>query len=1731
MLVASLVLLAILSNPTLAAKSFRTEQFNYYITDYLAELARLAKTVDKPTADLEAELAAAETADNARLAAVALEKLVSKSPGDAALWLRLADKLAVAEPINDQDGYQLPPKIIGAGLRAYLLATSATDEAAALAIAAQGFGKREYWRPALEAYKESLRLVEDADNRQAYEEMREQHGFRITDYKVENDATPPRVCFELSDPVSNAVTDFAPYFRQEPGSVSAVSVEGTKLCIEGIEHGTRYKVTARKGLPSAVEEDLAKDYDYEFYVRDRNPAVRFSGKSYVLPRTGQNGVPLISVNSSEAKIALYRVGDRSLIDNVIDSNFLSQIDGYAAESIADRKGSKVWEGTLATPAPLNEEVTTAFPVDEALGKLEPGLYVMTAEPASRKADEYENIATQWFVVSDLGLSTMKGNDGLHVSVRSIATASPIESVDIRLIARNNEVLATAKTAADGSAIFDAGLLKGRGGDEPALVVALGPDKDYGFLDITQAAFDLTDRGVAGRDASGAIDAFVYVERGVYRRGEAVHAAVLLRDDRANAVPDAPLTVIVERPDGVEYSRTSLADQGAGGRTLDIPIIKSAAGGTWRVKAYTDPKSAPVGETSFLVEDYIPDRIEFDLTTLSQTASADEVARFAVDGRYLFGAPGAGLELEGDVSVGADDHPFAQWNGYRFGLTDERVDNVQMSAEGLPQTDAKGHADLTLPLPELPTTSRPLKADFTVRMREPGGRAVEKDATLSVRSARPLLGIRPGFDVGGAPEGQPITFDLIAIDPSGKPIEAKTAVWSLKRLTTTYQWFNADGNWRYEAVTRAAKIAGNPISIGADKPATLSQSLAWGEYRLEIAADGFSPASIDFSSGYYYNSGAEADTPDTLQLALDKTSVKTGDTLNLKIDTRFAGKASLQIVGGKLLASKSIDVPEGGVTVPIPVEKGWGTGAYALVTQFRPIDIAAKRMPSRAIGVAWFGIDRDERTLDVKLAPVQTMKPRQPLKIPVKIGGLSAGEQAYVTVAAVDVGILNLTRYKPPAPENYYYDQKRLTAELRDLYGRLIDGMQGARGRIRSGGDSGGAWGAPPPTQPPLSLFSGLGQVGADGTAEVSFDIPAFNGTVRVMAVAWTGTKVGHASTDVIVRDPLVIAGTLPRFLAVGDQSRFRLDLINAEAAPGDYQLAVMVDGPVSADAASLHRTITIGASGTRVPVNIPITAHAAGKATLMAVITGAGGVDIDQTYALSVLPANPMVTRRITKEIAANGGAITISNDLLAEMVAGTGALALSVGPLPELDAAGLIRELDRYPYGCSEQTVSRALPLLYLSDLGASDVIVAGSLKDRLQDAVSRLANRQSANGAFGMWSAGMGDDNLWLSSFVTDFLLRAREKSFAVPEDVLVNALDYLKNTIGNAPDIENGKGEDIAYALYVLARAGRAPAGDLKYLADTKIDDFGSPLARAQIAAALAIIGDKPRADQAFASALAALEAAESNSERPYRYDYGSPLRDASGLLALASDTRSGASVIKAAAQVVISERARTRYTSTQEMTWMVLAARAMAEEAAGLKLNVNGTPQTGALYKLFSEGELEKPYQVTNLNTDPLRAVIAVTGSPTVAEPASSNGLTIARDYYTPSGEPIDPSTVKQNTRLVVVLSATAPGSAEQNGNFLLVDRLPAGFEIENPALVSSGDTSGLSWLEGTSDASHAEFRDDRFVAAFTSAPAKFAYTIRVVAPGAYVHPGASVEDMYRPELNARTGTGAVTVTEP
>ena len=224
--------------------------------------------------------------------------------------------------------------------------------------------------------------------------------------------------------------------------------------------------------------------------------MRLAGKAYVLPSTGQQGIPLVTVNTDAVRVTIYRIGDRSLIDNVLGYDFERNLYQYSLNDIANQKGEEVWTGELDVEKTLNAEITTAFPISDAVPQMAPGIYLLAAQPAGMPGGDYGERTTQWFVVSDYGLTAYSGTDGIHGYVNSLATAEPLEGVEVRLLARNNEVLATEMSDSRGTVTFAPGLARGTGGLAPALLVASGEGGDYAFLNLKQSAFDFTDRGDA-----------------------------------------------------------------------------------------------------------------------------------------------------------------------------------------------------------------------------------------------------------------------------------------------------------------------------------------------------------------------------------------------------------------------------------------------------------------------------------------------------------------------------------------------------------------------------------------------------------------------------------------------------------------------------------------------------------------------------------------------------------------------------------------------------------------------------------------------------------------------------------------------------------------------------------------------------------------------------------------------------------------------------------------------------------------------------------------------------------------------------------------------------------------------------------------------------------------------------------------------------------------------------------
>jgi hypothetical protein len=1715
-----LLLLAVIAFPARAQDLTNyADAADRYLQDIQARYDEVPDPVESRVSRLDGEGEAQRGAWSRAVSA--FERAVALGADDYGVWMGLSEAL---------DKVGRPEQAMAAAYSARLAARRPEEQAKALFQLGGLLDRANRAREAVQVYQAGLNSQWDQGISERMQTLSEATEFRLINATPQLDGEQARVCLQFRNTLPDAKdVHYEDYVKLEPVVTPAFSVTNDTLCLDGLAYDTRYTITVLAGLPSSEGEELAALDKVTVAVGDRTPSVGFPGSTYVLPKVGSSGIPLVSVNVDKAKLQLLRITDRNIVQQIYQGRMGRALDGYERSQVTDELGEQIWKGEVDIESERNKRVTTSIPIAEILPQTTPGVYLLTAETPADEAQSWNYRATQWFVVTDLGLTTMSGGDGLHVFVRSLETGEPEDDVSVRLYARNNEELGTAETDGDGMAVFAPGLVRGEGGRTATAVMAENEDGDFVFLDLTRPAFDLSDRGVEGRLPPGAADAFVYTDRGVYRPGETVQLVALLRDTAGHAMADLPLTVRLYRPDGVMALERTLSDGKVGGFHLPLPISPAARTGTWTAYAYLDPAGPAVGSANFLVEEVVPARIEVKLTPDADHLEPDQPAKVAVDARYLYGAPAADLPVKATLDIARNDAPFANYPGYSFTLADEAVDATQQPLDDL-RTDGEGKTDIELALDALPDTPQPLKATLSVEVYEFGGRPVIESVDLPIRNRPLLVGVKPVFANGEVQQGEQAAFEVVAVNADGTPAALDKLRYQLVREDWDYQWFYSGGMWDYKVIVRDQPLQSGEVALSAGAPGRIAENVDWGRYRLEVfdQASG-AAASVRFYSGWAVGPG-NAGTPDKLQVTADRDLYQAGDTAKVAIKPPFAGQVMLAVATDRIIESWSVEVGKEGTEIEVPVKAEWGAGAYLLATAFRPSAAEDTHGPGRAIGVAWLGVDPAERRLQVSMeVPADTL-PRQKIEIPVSVAGIE-GDEAYVTLAAVDEGILQLTDFVTPDPVNYLFGKRQLGLQLHDVYGNLIDGKLGKRGNIRSGGDaqSLAKRGAPPPTIQLVALFSGLLKLDAEGRARVPLDLPDFNGRLRLMAIAYDADKVGAAEAGLIVRDPVVVQTSTPRFLASGDDSQIAVTLQNVSGPAGAYQVALSAEGPIAlGEGASFSHDLVAGARGAS---RVPLKGTGAGLGRIAMAVTGPNGFRLDREIKIGVRPAQLPVLERTARRLAP-GESLTLSDAALERFVPGSGELLASFSATPNLDVPGLLRSLDRYPYGCLEQTTSRALPLLYVGDVAAlwqvKDDQADGGVKGRVQQAVYSVIERQRYDGGFGLWTSDAPAEP-WLSGYAMDFLLRAHQQGYAVSDFSLQQGMRWLEDYSRNYQQDDADALGARAYAYYVLASAKAGDLSGLRYLHDNYAKRMPTALAAAQLGAALALLGDQQRAAEAFRISLDKIE-----RERRWIRDYGSSLRDLAAVVTLMLETHAAGENPAPLVERLAGQQLGRSYLSTQEQAWLIMAARAVAAESpAEMTVAVDGATrptQKDALNLRPSADQLASGVRVANAGTGTVWATTTVMGAPEQELPPVANGFTIERQFYDLAGQPLTLDKVRQTDMLVVVITGKSDDAEDHQA--LVVDLLPAGFEVENARLADARSTDQLSWLPELTPTLYSEFLDDRFVAAFDLGWDRreftVAYLVRAVTPGSYRLPASEVEDMYQPQYRARTATGTVNI---
>src|SRR6266851_687654 len=730
----ALLLLIFVAAAPAAAQEYQSRELAEAAADYRQELIDSVPAGKKQPALIPRLRRDADAEYRAKRYAQAIDdlaKAIAYGADDGLVWLRLAQALAGAQ--ND--------RVQAAAYNAYRKSTDPVEHGIALFLIGQDYDRHDKRKEALGAFEAGLAFTKSAAVAERVDQLRRLVAFRVTKVEIAAETDTPRACLRFNEKIATkADLSYGDYVHAKPELNGIVTARGDTLCLDGLKHGETYEVELLAGFPAASGEKTPEGWKTRIVVPDRKPSISFAGTGYVLPREASGGLPLTTINLDKVKLRLVRINERNLVPSINAEKLTMSFDPGDVDELISQSGSLVWQGEMTVSGEHNRPVVTAIPLTQILRDKGPGVYLAVVERADLKPDDERQPATNWVLVSNLGLTAYRGAGGMDVAVRSLADAKPMAGVALRLYARNNGELASATTDAGGIAHIAGGLLHGSGGDEPFAVMAYGPEGDFNFLEVGRAAFDLSDRGVSGRPQPGPVDGYLYTDRGIYRPGEEVHLTVLARDDKTVAAKGLPLTLRLLRPDGVEVDRRQLAGDKLGANAETYSLARDARIGTWRAELKLDPKAPAIGSAEFRVEDFVPPTLKVALSAADRPIRPSEPFPVEVAANYYYGAPGAGLAVEAQATIALDDQPFPSEPGFHFGLATEEFTGKTQDLDA-PTTDDAGKSSVELSLADLPDLTKPLAATIRISVFEPSGRAVTERLSRPIRTRPLAIGLR------------------------------------------------------------------------------------------------------------------------------------------------------------------------------------------------------------------------------------------------------------------------------------------------------------------------------------------------------------------------------------------------------------------------------------------------------------------------------------------------------------------------------------------------------------------------------------------------------------------------------------------------------------------------------------------------------------------------------------------------------------------------------------------------------------------------------------------------------------------------------------------------------------------------------------------------------------------------------------------------------------------------------
>ncbi len=1495
-------------------------------------------------------------------------------------------------------------------------------------------------------------------------------------------------------------------------------------------------LSIKKGLPGLYGGQLEFDYSQTISLVNLNPSINFADKSGIyLMLSGQKNLEVNAVNLDKVEVEVSQVFKNNLIYFLDRYGYYDEYNDYYNDRnyYVENFGRSLYTQKIDLPDKQNWLQKFTINLNKVIGQKYKGIFVVNV----RSEDDLWRSDAKMVALSDLGIITKKSKDEIIVFINSIATTDPVPDVNISVISTNNQTILSGKTGKDGIIKFTDVKSKIEG-FTPRLIIA-EKDNDFNYIDLNKTRVETSRFDVGGiYEYAEGYNAFLYSERNLYRPGEKINLSGIVRNGKIKVIKDIPVIVKIITPTGKVFDKykETLNDEGSFELSFDIPGF--AQTGEYNAELYTG-SSQLIGSYKFSVEDFVPDKIRVRVKSDKEKVKPGETVSVDVESEFLFGAKAAGLKYEGEVQLIYSPYISKKYPKFDFSqssIVNSKIENTRV--DGL--LDENGKANLKYTIPKDIETGGIFKGSFYVSVFDLTGRTVNQAANFSVYPDDYYIGIKKGDYYFGTNEK--INFQLVAVDQNDKPLGSFKAKASLVR----YEWQtvlkkNNQNQYYYASEQKAITEWTRDIDISGGPKDFSFSVIKSGKYELRVSKAG----SSDYQKTQFYAYGwgsstassFEVDKEGRVEIVLDKKSYSPGETAKVLITAPFSGKVLLTFERDNVIDYKYINLENRSTQVEESITEDFMPNVYVTATLFRKHSLDNSAPFLVAHGFVSMKVERKENKLPVTISAPKKIKPNTRQQITVST---LPEKNIYVTLAAVDEGILQIKDYKTPDPYGFMYAKRSLMVSTHDLYKLLLPEII-SMNPTPGGGENEELKQIQKRTNPIpsqrfklLSVWSGILKSNSEGKVTVPVDIPQFNGDVRLMAVVYSGSRFGNAEEHMKVADDIILEAEIPRFLSTNDSLNTTVSVINNTSSKGQVNVSLNVSGPLNVTSSKDHSVTIEPNSVGRVNFSINTGKQVGtGKITF----TTSGIAKVKKDYDISIRPISPYVVENGSGMIKAEQN---VDIKIPAGYLKGTQKSTLTMSKFPAVKFAKQLRYLVGYPYGCIEQTVSKLFPQLYFEDLAklvAPQYYKTHNPNYFVNEGIKKIESMQLADGSISYWP-GETYTNWWGSVYAAHFLVEARKAGFGVSESVLSKLINYIakrarENKTYDYVTYSNGMrtvkkiaNKEILYSLYVLALAGKSDISTMNYYKARPhllTNDTWYLLA-----GAYAIAGQWNTYYEMM----------------PKTYTPEKTIRLTGGCFD--SEVRANAIMLNVVLEVQptsdqipymikhLSELADQIY-STQDRSFTFLALGKAAKLNANTKINV----------KIILNNKTLKTYDGTDLTLDlpenSSSITLSGTGTGAVYYFWNTSGIKlnnnvkeedsfmkVRRTYYEYStGREVNYNTVGQGQLLVCKISLT--GMERSAENIVITDMLPAGFEIENPRLSTSTE---LQWKpKNPVDVQYLDIRDDRLLL-FTNLQAnstrEFYYMLRVVNKGKFQLPVIGAEAMYDPEFHSYNGAGVMKV---